>query len=90
MPIRDAARRHGIYDRLRSEGNGLVDELQALVELLNGFCSNDVGGKELHRHIRLVDTTYAKLAQVYPPKVVKAILKNFKEQLLADGHLSAR
>ena len=51
---------------------GWVTNCKELAELLEGECSNLTGRREWRRHIHLIGGI-AKGAQVYPPKLVKAI-----------------
>ena len=57
-----------------------------LAETLRGACANDLpGGKsEWHRHIHLVNGR-AKMARIYPPALVRAVLRALKRQMKADG-----
>ena len=55
-----------------------------LAKILSGVCSNDEGTGEWHRHVHLVNGR-AKMARVYPPELVKGILKAIKQQMKADG-----
>ena len=56
-----------------------------LAEALTGCCSNSLG-KTCHRHVHLIDGR-AKGAQVYPPKLVRGILKAIRKQLEMDGEI---
>ena len=57
-----------------------------LAETLRGVCTNDLpGGKhEWHRQIHLVNGR-AKMARIYPPALVRAVLRALKRQMKADG-----
>ena len=58
-----------------------------LAQLLEGESANHTAGRELHRHVHLVNGT-AKLSAAYPPKLVKAILKALKLEMRDCGELS--
>lgn len=66
---------------------GWMTNSPVLARVLEGTCSNNLGG-EWHRHIYCMGGI-AKAAQVYPPKLVRAVLQGLKEQLKLDGHLSS-
>ena len=57
-----------------------------LAETLRGVCTNDLPGakRERHRHIHLVNGR-AKMARIYPPALVRAVLRALKRQMKADG-----
>ena len=57
-----------------------------LAKTLRGICTNDLQGskREWHRHIHLVNGR-AKMARVYPPVLVRAILQALKRQMALDG-----
>ncbi len=81
-------------DRRGLQGTGYVKKMTrwvtncwALAQLLEGVCEAESGGV-WHRHIHLIGGI-AKQAQVYPPKLVKAVLKGLRDQLRADGEISA-
>ena len=57
---------------------------KVLAELLNGVCSNRVPGGLWHRHVHLVNGR-ATMARVYPPELVKAVLKGIRAQMKEDG-----
>lgn len=67
---------------------GWVTNCPAIAEVLEGVCSNYDGSRPWHRHIHLIGGL-AKAAQVYPPKLVAAVLKALKRQLIEDGELNA-
>ena len=54
-----------------------------LANILQGVCSNS-NGRTWHRHVNLVNGR-ARAAQVYPPKLVKAMLVAMRQQLEDDG-----
>lgn len=71
-------------------GKGLVYKMtrwltnnRRIAQVLNGVCSNSKG-KTWHRHVHLINGR-ARAAQVYPPKLVRAILEALKQQLVDDG-----
>ena len=66
---------------------GWMTNSPVLAEILQGECSNKQGGL-WHRHVRLIGGI-ARGAAVYPPKLVNAVLKGLKEQMVEDGSLSA-
>jgi len=55
-----------------------------LAKVLEGVCSNNEG-RTWHRHVHLVGGRAAAAAE-YPPKLVAAVLKALRKQLIADGH----
>ena len=57
-----------------------------IAQALSGVCSSTLG-KTWHRHVNLINGR-ARAAQVYPPKLVKAILEAFGAQLAEDGEFS--
>ena len=67
---------------------GWVTNCKELAELLEGECSNLTGRREWHRRVHLIGGI-AKGAQVYPPKLVKAILMVLKEKVKETSELSA-
>ena len=68
---------------------GWLTNSQVLADLLQGVCVNlKKDRKEWHRHIMLVGGR-AQYAQVYPPKLVIAILKTIKSQILRKGAISS-
>ena len=75
-----------------TDGPGLVKKLTGwmanspyIARAVSLRCPND-GKTKVHRHVILMGGR-AKACQVYPPKLVKAILKGFVRQLRADGKL---
>ena len=54
-----------------------------LASILQGVCSNSLG-RTWHRHVNLINGR-ARAAQVYPPKLVKAMLVAMRQQLEDDG-----
>ena len=58
-----------------------------LAAVLEGQCSNKTGGP-FHVHTHLIGGIAWQAAK-YPPKMVKAVLQALKEQMVADGTLSA-
>lgn len=56
-----------------------------LAQILEGKCANTFGRGELHRHVHLIGGDRAKVAAEYPAKMVIAVLKAMRRQLLADG-----
>ena len=79
-----------------STGRGLVKKptgwmtnSSELAEILSASCSNkDGSGKPWHRHVMLVNGR-ARHAKVYPPEIVKAVLKGLRKQLEVDGVFNA-
>ena len=59
-----------------------------LAELLEGVCSNVDGSRPWHRHVHLMGGL-AHGAREYPPKLVTAVLRALRDQLLEDGDLDA-
>ena len=59
-----------------------------LAYILEGVCSNKDGSRTWHRHVQLIGGIAAGAA-VYPPPLVKAVLKGIKEQMMEDGYLSS-
>lgn len=66
---------------------GWMTNSPVLAEILRGTCSNS-DGKAWHRHVSLIGGGRAHAARVYPPALVKAVLKGIKEQMRQDGELS--
>ena len=64
---------------------GFATNSPCLAAALEKPCSND-SGNSWHRHVPLVGGK-ARAAQVYPPKLVSAILEGFRQQLIADALL---
>ena len=58
-----------------------------LAEALQGVCSNMDGSRPWHRHVHLINGR-ASRAKEYPPKMVIAVLKAIREQMIDDGQLS--
>ena len=74
-------------------GKGLVYKMtrwmtnsRRLAEVLEGVCSNS-GNRTWHRHVNLINGR-ARAAQIYPPKLVKAILVAMRRQLEDDGEFN--
>ena len=72
------------------EGAGLVKKPTGwmtnspkIAKALSRRCTNELGTEKWHRHVLLMGGK-AKACQVYPMKLVKAILKGLKAQLRAD------
>jgi len=57
-----------------------------LAETLQGVCKNVKAGREIHRHVHLINGR-ARAAQVYPPKMVKAVVLGIRDQLIMDGEM---
>ena len=55
---------------------------------LQGECSNTTGTRPWHRHMQVVGHNLGKIAQVYPPKLVSAVLQGLRAQLKLDGTLT--
>lgn len=77
-----------------SQGPGLVKKQTrwltnspVLAGILNGTCSNK-DGRTWRRHVHLVDGR-ARAAQVYPPRLVHAILVGIRQQLERDGEVQS-
>ena len=69
---------------------GWITNSPILARILQGECSNMTGERPWHRHVQLSPGSgRAYLARVYPPKLVKAVLRGLKEQMEEDGVLSA-
>ena len=58
---------------------------KVLADILDGECSNKKGNT-WHRHVQLINGR-ASEAKVYPPMLVKAILKGIRKQLEEDGEM---
>ena len=59
-----------------------------LASILEGVCPNQDPTKteqDWHRHITLIGGTLCRQAQVYPVKLVKAVLRGIRQQLQQDG-----
>ncbi len=54
-----------------------------IAEQVSALCSNRWKG-QMHRHVHLISGR-AKAAEVYPPKLCKAILTGLRYQFIADG-----
>eukprot|EP00959_Pyramimonas_sp_CCMP1952_P360961 7559653-Pyramimonas_sp.AAC.1 len=52
-----------------------------LAALLAGRCPGE------HRHVRLLGKQRAAAAAVYPPRLVKEVLREFKKQVVDDGKM---
>ncbi|CAK0841220.1 unnamed protein product, partial [Prorocentrum cordatum] len=78
--------RSGQEEFVRKE-TGWVTNRPGLARRLRGTCSNVDGRAEWHRHITLVGGI-ARFAKVYPPKLVEAVLEEFKDTLNDVGELS--
>jgi hypothetical protein len=81
------------WDMMATDGAGTsyvrkstdwVTNSPVLAAILEGECSNKFGW---HRHVHLLNGR-ARHAQVYPPRLVRAILLGIKRQMLVDGELS--
>ena len=73
---------------VRKETGWLTNDAD-LAELLEGVCANLMEDpRGWHRHIELVDGR-AKMAQVYPPKLVEAILWTIRYKILKTSAVSA-
>ena len=59
-----------------------------IAKTLEGVCRNELADGEWHRHIQLIGGR-AKAAQVYPIKLVHAILRGLKQELRETHNLSA-
>ena len=67
---------------------GWMTNCEALAELLEGECSNQTGKAPWHRHVHLIGGL-ARQAAIYPPKLVKAVLRCLKTQLEGKGEISS-
>ena len=67
---------------------GWLTNSPILARILEGRCSNVTGEREWHRHVHLIGGL-AKAARIYPPKLVAAVLNGLREQMKADGDISA-
>ena len=70
-----------------TSGHGGFTNCPALARILPGECSNKQGGLA-HKHLHLIGGL-ASQAALYTPKLVRAVLKALREQLVADGELNA-
>lgn len=64
-----------------------VTNCRFLAKALDQWCSNQTGSRPWHRHLTLVGGL-AKLAAAYPPKLVSAVLRAMRSQMLQNGDLS--
>ena len=67
---------HGEKGFARKETKWLTNSL-VLAEILSGVCPNqdtNNPSEDWHRHIRLISGTLRRQAQVYPVRLVKAVL----------------
>ena len=62
---------------------------KCIAEELEGVCENILAGQEIHRHVHLIGGGRAKAAQIYPPKLVEAILRGLKRQMREDKVINA-
>ena len=58
-----------------------------LARVLQGVCSNESGKGPWHRHIHLIGGI-ARQAAVYPPQLVKAVLRSLRDTLAEKGELN--
>ena len=81
--------KHGLQGTgyVRKE-TGWMTNCEALAELLEGECSNQTGKAPWHRHVHLIGGL-ARQAAIYPPKLVKAVLRCLKTQLEGKGEISS-
>jgi len=63
-----------------------VTNSRQIAKALDWWCGNKEGGVP-HRHLHLVGGI-AKRAAAYPPRLVRAVLKALKEQMMEDGTVS--
>ena len=87
----EAVDRRGLYQGCKGyvrKTSGWVTNCKELAELLEGECTNLTGRRVWHRHVHLIGGI-AKMAQVYPPKLVKDILLVLRDVVRAAGELSA-
>ena len=85
--------RHRLSD---DEGSGLVRKETGfltncpwLVVMLKRECTNRTGERPWHRHVHIIGGGRAKKAQVYPAKLVKAVLTAIKNQRKDDGEIGS-
>ena len=64
-----------------------VTNSPCLAKALDVRCSNALGTEPLHVHLHLINGL-AKQAAKYPPKLVRAVLKALKSQMLQDGEIN--
>ena len=84
------------YDSWDDHGTALVEKKTGwltnspeLAEVLDVQCANLRDDKKLwHRHVHLVNGR-AKVAEQYPPALVRAILRTLRKILLRRGQISA-
>ena len=69
------------------KGTGWMTNRPELAAILKGECSN-YKRKEQHRHTHLVGGI-ARQAAVYPPKLVRAVLKVLRDELADRGQLNS-
>ena len=69
---------------------GFMTSLPELAKVLEDQCENAIKGRERewHRRVHLIGGT-AAAEQVYPPRMVRAVLGALKRAMLRDGHVSA-
>ena len=83
LELEDPRRGTGlIYKRTR-----WLTNCPALANVLDTRCTNEAGGP-YHAHLSLIGGGLARKAAKYPIKLVRAVLKALREQLLADGELN--
>ena len=76
-------------EALVEKQTGWLTNSPELANILNVQCSNKHAPKSCwHRHVHLVNGR-AKVAEQYPPKLVKAILRCLKNIILSRGQISA-
>ncbi|CAK0819708.1 unnamed protein product [Prorocentrum cordatum] len=67
---------------------GWLTNSQVLADILAGECRCQSIGGEPYRHVHLLGDRRARKAQVYPPRLVRAILRGLREELRARESLS--
>ena len=67
---------------------GWMTNHPGLAKLLETECTNKTGEAPWHRHIHLIGGI-AQQAAKYPPKLVRAVLKCLKDELVSRGELNA-
>ena len=76
-------------EALVKKETGWLTNSYELANLLNVQCSNMLSDKSCwHRHVHLVNGR-AKIAEQYPPKLIRAILRCLKNIILSRGQISA-
>ena len=76
-------------EALVKKETGWLTNSSELANILNVQCSNMLADKSCwHRHVHLVNGR-AKVAEQYPPKLVRAILKCLKNNILSRGQINA-